>query len=158
MHTDYLEHHGILGQKWGVRRFQNSDGTLTDAGKKRIKSNEKYRNKQLDFLKEHKDWDDRAAYTADRLKVYNDEEFEWISKAQKGFENESKLVDSYIKKLESININLNSKKDIKNLMSEMWFKEGENKFAEEMATFADVAASAVVGKNDPEYLNSKSSK
>lgn len=30
----YLAHHGILGQKWGVRRFQNKDGTLTDAGKK----------------------------------------------------------------------------------------------------------------------------
>lgn len=31
----YLVHHGILGQKWGVRRFQNADGTLTEAGKKR---------------------------------------------------------------------------------------------------------------------------
>ena len=31
----YLEHHGIKGQKWGIRRYQNPDGTLTDAGKKR---------------------------------------------------------------------------------------------------------------------------
>lgn len=30
-----LQHHGILGQKWGVRRFQNSDGSLTEAGKQR---------------------------------------------------------------------------------------------------------------------------
>ncbi len=29
-----LCHHGILGQKWGVRRFQNKDGTLTAEGKK----------------------------------------------------------------------------------------------------------------------------
>ena len=32
---DYLAHHGIKGQKWGIRRFQNSDGSLTSEGKKR---------------------------------------------------------------------------------------------------------------------------
>lgn len=31
-----LYHHGIKGQKWGIRRFQNPDGTLTDAGRKRL--------------------------------------------------------------------------------------------------------------------------
>lgn len=30
-----LQHWGIKGMKWGVRRYQNKDGTLTDAGKKR---------------------------------------------------------------------------------------------------------------------------
>lgn len=30
----YLEHHGIIGMRWGVRRYQNKDGSLTKAGKK----------------------------------------------------------------------------------------------------------------------------
>lgn len=38
MRDDYLAHHGILGQKWGVRRYQNTDGSLTSAGKARYQS------------------------------------------------------------------------------------------------------------------------
>ena len=54
---NYLEHHGILGMKWGVRRYQNEDGSLTDAGKRRYskglyktlknKSSEVYRDKKF---------------------------------------------------------------------------------------------------------------
>lgn len=35
MNEEYLEHHGIKGQKWGIRRFQNENGSLTSAGRKR---------------------------------------------------------------------------------------------------------------------------
>lgn len=35
-----LYHHGIKGQKWGVRRFKNDDGTLTPAGKLRYRADD----------------------------------------------------------------------------------------------------------------------
>lgn len=42
--NNYLQHHGILGMKWGVRRYQNADGTLTSEGRKR-KKQEKHNDK-----------------------------------------------------------------------------------------------------------------
>ena len=36
MDNNYLAHYGVLGMKWGVRRYQNRDGSLTAAGRKRL--------------------------------------------------------------------------------------------------------------------------
>ena len=33
---DYVAHHGVLGMKWGIRRYQNKDGSLTPKGKARL--------------------------------------------------------------------------------------------------------------------------
>ena len=38
MNADELKHYGIKGMKWGVRRFQNADGSLTADGRKRYGS------------------------------------------------------------------------------------------------------------------------
>lgn len=41
-----LQHHGIKGQKWGVRRFQDKTGRLTNAGRKRVKNSQKTEEEQ----------------------------------------------------------------------------------------------------------------
>lgn len=43
-------HHGILGQKWGVRRFQNKDGSLTAAGKNRYREHIKQKARSSESL------------------------------------------------------------------------------------------------------------
>ena len=49
-YTDSLMHHGIKGMHWGVRRFQNANGSLTAAGKKRYSWNpiERFKQKQAE--------------------------------------------------------------------------------------------------------------
>lgn len=43
-HNNELYHHGVQGQRWGVRRYQNKDGTLTSAGRRKA---EKLRNEYM---------------------------------------------------------------------------------------------------------------
>lgn len=83
----YLAHHGILGQKWGVRRYQNPDGSLTNAGAKRyVKVESKYNR----YLSKSKSFDDKisAARKKNRAKIENK-----ISKieAKRNLENADKL-------------------------------------------------------------------
>ena len=52
--NQYLAHFGIFGMKWGVRRYQNEDGSLTEEGKKRYRlldqMKDRYKQGEKDYL------------------------------------------------------------------------------------------------------------
>lgn len=56
-----LYHYGVKGQRWGVRRYQNKDGTLTPKGKKRLAKNEAYRDKLVGKARKRADENKRLA-------------------------------------------------------------------------------------------------
>ena len=98
----YIAHHGIRGMKWGVRRYQNEDGSLTDAGKKRYirdsgrltKLNESYKRKQIKANKAYQKAD-RKRYgmfgSQKRAQPYYDRANEMQYKANKKIRKGAKL-------------------------------------------------------------------
>lgn len=82
MEQNCLTHWGVKGQKWGVRRYQNKDGTLTPAGKKRAQSKE-YRKADRARKKDMRD-------AVKRRRLLSDDE---LDKRIKRIEKEKKLRD-----------------------------------------------------------------
>lgn len=83
---NYIAHHGIKGQKWGIRRYQNEDGTLTDVGKRRYgygltnKGSYTYERKRQQAYDELATDLDKARRTERKYEKQSDRAFE---KAQK---------------------------------------------------------------------------
>lgn len=117
-----LSHHGILGMKWGVRRFQNADGSLTDAGKKRYLSDRQVRKVQDLF--------DKSSYKED----ISDKVFA-ITKADKSALQEAR---------KELALNLKEQKEItaeqKKLFDEIESDKGKRTYYEAVSEIASYGA------------------
>lgn len=52
--NDYIQHFGILGMKWGIRKYQNPDGTLTNEGKTRYAKKNMFKRVKSDSINKDK--------------------------------------------------------------------------------------------------------
>ena len=72
--SQHLEHFGILGMKWGVRRYQNEDGSLTEAGKARYGYGSESKNSNYNDPKQlgraQKGW--QKAYRDNYIRIHNE--------------------------------------------------------------------------------------
>lgn len=77
VHTE-LYHHGILGQKWGLRRYQNPDGSLTDEGRMRYNKYKERKIKAVQREYKSKLEDELMPYNKPILEKERDAKIEYI--------------------------------------------------------------------------------
>lgn len=77
-----LYHHGIKGQKWGIRRYQNEDGTLTNAGRARYSKGESEHDLGIGNKKRLNTVDKRLLMYHNSYKNAEDRSYQKAAKAQ----------------------------------------------------------------------------
>lgn len=103
MATLELYHYGIKGMKWGVRRYQNKDGSLTKAGKERSM----YRNRVVANIKTTQDANKIVSTLSSKQKklLGASENSEWISKKDE-LEVSSTIAKRFIQKYENTPVSM----------------------------------------------------
>ena len=137
-----LQHHGIKGQKWGVRRFQNKDGSLTPDGSKRYGSKGGFDREQTENVKKGLK---TAKGVIDKAKDVNDKAVR-KSKEEKIKNDVSKMSDQDLQKIVN---RLNMEERYKQIMNSRAADDGKS-IVEKVLDYAGTAA--VVGLSAVELM------
>lgn len=126
----YLCHHGVKGQKWGVRRYQNEDGSLTNAGRRRYIKGMRKELKRLDTARAREqrigiDIMDSAATYNNKLQKLRDRQSIY-KKGSEQYKLAQQEIDKHIETSKSIENNMASfnrrmksyNQDIENILKE----------------------------------------
>lgn len=135
--SDELYHHGIKGQRWGIRRYQNEDGTLTAAGKARYGTAENYKNfKEYKAKKEtfNKAWN----------KAYSKSLAAYSPIKQHRENNTKRWEDVYDKMVDAEKARLNYRESKKSIQNIPEVKARREKIKKAVIIGASVAAAAAV--------------
>lgn len=97
-----LTHHGVLGMKWGVRRYRNKDGSLTPAGKRHeARINKRYAKKQSHLEADKKDLERISSGLTNRKGTKTIMSSDQVKDAIRGIESQQKRLET--KRQEAIN-------------------------------------------------------
>lgn len=163
MEKTELTHHGIKGQKWGVRRFQTKSGSLTSAGKKRYSAKDEVKKKsKKETASVHEDY--AKAHAKKPVSSLSDKELQAINnrlQAEKTYENLNpkkkslgrKILDDFV---------LPAAKDIGKEYTKKYMKQGasyienmiKNSSSKDGATSSNTSASS--GKKSSKNKNKSS--
>lgn len=140
-----LYHFGIKGQKWGIRRYQNPDGSLTDAGKKHY--NRSYAH-GVKVLKKKQSKVNKYNLKSDKYQLKSDKAFEKSYRVVSDERSDKFKRKGYKFKRKSSKLQYKSTKKVKS--GEKYYKKMEKKFSDmPISTF---------NESDVAYVNKYSSK
>ena len=149
--NDYLVHYGVMGMKWGVRRYQNNDGTLTNEGRRRYGSGESFKaKKEYKAAKKQYNRDFNYAYARSGLHITKKGREADEKRWEKVYDSANKLDEAKSKyritKAEDKEIARLAKKELRDKAREIQKSDKSMKYAYNYKT-AERAAKNILDKN-----------
>lgn len=152
----YLIHYGTLGQKWGVRKYQNEDGTWTEEGlRRRRKDNYNYLKKVKGNWKKS---EDRAKELTKNFSEDYKKGFDNIVKNTKSQKDMANIGSLGRKKLDEINIDKEVENTIGKYANKMYDSKMSEKYGDLLKRMEINRLYYEAGKNYQEELNKRSPK